>query len=72
MKGNQEKARFKTTVDELIVAVSGAASEFCEDQRGAYLLASLAFDEVLKKAHIRNAQIAAVCGELWPERTVLS
>jgi len=51
MTANRDDQRIDTTLGDLIVALSDAASELYEDKRSAYLLASLALNEVLKTAH---------------------
>jgi len=51
MRADYKEERIDTTLGDLVAALSDAASEFYEDERIAYLLASLALNEVLKTAH---------------------
>lgn len=50
--------RIDTTLGDLISAVSDAALDFCEDKRGAYLLASLVLEDILQKAPCESDEIA--------------
>ena len=54
MTTNREAERIDTTLGDLIAALSDAASELYEDKRSAYLLVSLALNEVLRAAHLKN------------------
>ncbi len=60
MKPSHERETVDTTVGDLIAAVNDAAFEFSGDQRGAYLLASLALGEILKRAHLRTTDRAEI------------
>jgi hypothetical protein len=48
------------------VALSDAALELYEDERGAYLLASLALEEILKRAPVRASEVAEAPVERLP------
>lgn len=54
MRAYAEEEKIHTTVGDLIVAVSDAAFEFCNDKRVAYFLAGLALKAMLKKAPERT------------------
>ena len=54
MKTNHLEDRIDTTLGDLIIAVNDAAFEFYEDKRKAYILASLALEDILKRAHVRT------------------
>jgi len=58
MKANHDGERIQTTLGDLVVALSDAAFELYEDERGAYLLASLALEEILKRAPVRASEMA--------------
>jgi len=47
MKNNGEQ-KLNTTLGELIAAVSDAALEVCKDKHLAYLLASIALEEIIE------------------------
>ena len=70
MRGNHEEERIQTTLGDLVVAVSDAAFELCEDKKGAYLLAGLVLEEILKKAPLRTSNITGLSEECYPEETV--
>jgi hypothetical protein len=70
MRANHEPEKVNTTLGDLVAALSDAALEVSGDERGAYLLASLALEEILKKAPIRKTDEAEVLGDCFPEGTV--
>lgn len=45
---NGVKHKLNTTLGELIAAVSGAALEVCKDKHLAYLMASLALEDIIE------------------------
>ena len=59
-----------TTLGDLIAALSDAAFEICEDKRGAYLLAGLALEEILKKAPVLRTDLAEVSADSYAEGTL--
>lgn len=69
MRDNHEAERVNTTLGDLVVAVSDAAFELYEDEKGSYLLASLALEEILKRAPLRTTDIGEMSVEYFPERT---
>ncbi|MBI2996853.1 MAG: hypothetical protein HYY46_00130 [Deltaproteobacteria bacterium] len=50
--------RVDTTVGELIAALSDAAFELCSDEKEAYLLVSLALEDILLSCAFRQAVFA--------------
>jgi len=54
MRVHAGRRRVETTLGELIGALSDAAFELCENRTRAYALASLALEEMLKKAHLER------------------
>lgn len=67
MRPNHEQESIKTTLGDLVVAVSDAAFELYQDERGAYLLAGLALEAILKRAPLRTSKMAEVKLEPSPE-----
>ena len=67
MRDNHEAERVNTTLGDLVVALSDAAFELCEDKKGAYLLAGLALEAILKRAPLRTSKMAEVKLEPSPE-----
>lgn len=62
--GAEHAAEFLvTTLGDLAAALSAAALEICDDKRKAYLLASLALEEILKGTSRREAGIAEFSDE---------
>lgn len=70
MRDNHEAERVNTTLGDLVAALSDAAFELYEDEKGSYLLASLALEEILKRAPVRKIEEAEVLGDCFPEGTV--
>lgn len=67
MRVNDEAGRVDTTLGDLIAAVSDAAFESDGDERGAYLLASLALEVILKRAVPRLIDSAGLTSESSPD-----
>lgn len=57
MEIDHKESKIDTTVGDLVVALSDAAFELFEDKTTAYLLASLALEEILKKAPHQRAEM---------------
>jgi hypothetical protein len=70
MRPNHEQESIKTTLGDLIVAVSDAAFECCEDKRGAYLLAGLALNEIIERAQYRMTDMAEASTECFPDKEI--
>ena len=70
MRVSHKEERIDTTLGDLVVAVSDAAFEVCDEKKGAYLLAGLVLEEILKKAPLRTSDIAGLSEEFYPEETV--
>lgn len=60
MRADREEERIDTTMGELIAALTDAAFEIYDDKTASYLLASLALEEILKKAHLRTTGIKEI------------
>lgn len=58
MDARRESEFVVTTLGELIEALSDAALELCDDRRRAYLLASVALEEILKGSGLREEESA--------------
>ncbi len=56
MKTNHVDEGIDITRSDLIMAVSDAAFELCEDKRETYILAGLALEEILKRAHLGTSE----------------
>jgi hypothetical protein len=58
MTMNRNGDKFPTTIGELIVELSDAAFEVCEEKRDAYFLVALALTHLLGRAHRDKTPIA--------------
>ena len=67
MSAMREVERIETTLGDLIVALSDAAFELCDDKRATYLLASIALEEIVKNAHLRATGTAETLVEHFPK-----
>lgn len=63
MTASHPQGGIDTTLGDLIAALSDAAFEYCEDKRGAYLLASLALEAILKRAPLKETKTRDLLGE---------
>lgn len=63
MTRNLKQERIQTTLGDLVVAVSDAAFELYEDEKGSYLLASLALEAILKRAPLKETKTRDLLGE---------
>lgn len=68
MKAKDESGRAEGAFGELIESVGDSALDLFENERGVYLLASLALSEVLNKGSLRQSEDAPsscehVCGK---------
>ena len=70
MKANHDGERIQTTLGDLVAALSDAAFELYEDERGAYLLASLALEEILKRAPVGKTEAEKLSAETFPEGAI--
>lgn len=71
MKANHDGEKVQTTIGDLVVALSDAAFAMYEDERGAYLLASLALEEILKKASLGATDLGVgSSGKVSSERII--
>jgi hypothetical protein len=72
LRGNHEEERIQTTLGDLVAALSDAALECCDDQKEAYILASLALHEILMRAPVRNPESVDLSGQPAPDRGSLN
>ena len=70
MTRNHQQERIQSTLGDLIVAVSDAAFELYGNDRETYLLASVALEEILKKAPIQRTDRAKISGDGFADRPV--
>lgn len=71
MRGHGNEQRIDTTLGELIVAVSEAAFEYCEDTREAYALARLALVEIFRNGRHPGRQGNVMSSPGSPRKTYL-
>jgi len=72
MRADYKEERIDTTLGDLVAALSDAAFECCDDQREAYILASLALHEILMRAPVRNPESVDPSGQLAQDRGFLN
>jgi hypothetical protein len=63
MKNNGEQ-KLNTTLGELIAAVSDAALEVCKDKHLAYLVASIALEEIIENDSLPSISSSTAAARL--------
>ena len=68
MESNHNQERIDTTLGDLIEALTEAAFEFSADERGAYVLAGLALEQIVKRPLLQDFSAGEVLVERLPEK----